>query len=345
MHFFPLLRPLLFRFAPERAHELTLFALSLYPSVLAAKTDSMLATKIAGLNFPSPVGLAAGFDKDARAPRQALALGFGFVEMGTLTPRAQEGNAKPRLFRLSEDRAVINRMGFNNAGQIDAYPRIRQARMAGPGVIGVNIGANKDATDRIADYAHGVARMAGVASYLTINISSPNTPGLRALQDAGALTELLDAARAALPSDPPPLFLKLAPDLEPVDIDAIARVSAGKVDALIISNTTISRPSLRSAHASETGGLSGKPLAELARQRLIDFRKATGGTMPLISAGGIDSAEVAYDRIRQGASLVQIYSAMVYEGPGLANRINKGLVELLKRDGFASVSDAVGADA
>jgi dihydroorotate dehydrogenase len=345
MHFFPLLRPLLFRFAPERAHELTLLALSLYPQLFARKTDPLLASRIAGLNFPSPVGLAAGFDKDARAPRQAISLGFGFVEVGTLTPRPQDGNAKPRLFRLAEDSAVINRMGFNNAGQIDAYSRVRTARMAGPGVIGVNIGANKDATDRIADYAHGVARMAGVASYLTINISSPNTPGLRALQDAGALTELLDAARASLPSDPPPLFLKLAPDLEPAEIDAIAKVSAGKVDALIISNTTISRPSLRSAHAVETGGLSGKPLAEIARQRLIDFRKATGGTIPLISAGGIDSAEAAYDRIRQGASLVQLYSALVYEGPGLANRINKGLAHLLKRDGFASVSDAVGADA
>jgi dihydroorotate dehydrogenase len=342
---FSLIRPILFRFAPESAHELTLTTLSLLPSMFAKQPDGILSSRVAGINFPSPVGLAAGFDKDARVPKQALALGFGFVEVGTLTPRAQQGNPKPRLFRLSQDRAVINRMGFNNGGQVDAYPRIRRARMAGAGIIGVNIGANKDAEDRIADYAHGVARMAGVASYLTINISSPNTPGLRALQDEGALTALLDAARAALPSNPPPLFLKVAPDLEPGDIDAIARVSAGKVDALIVSNTTISRGSLRSAYAAETGGLSGKPLAELARQRLIDFRKATGGTMPLISAGGIDSAEIAYDRIRQGASLIQLYSAMVYEGPGLVRRINNGLVALLERDGFASVADAVGADA
>jgi dihydroorotate dehydrogenase len=342
---FSLLRPILFRVAPETAHELTLTALQLLPAVLRKQGDAILSSRLAGISFPSPVGLAAGFDKDARVPRQALALGFGFVEVGTLTPRAQDGNPKPRLFRLKEDGAVINRMGFNNGGQIDAYPRIRQARMAGAGVIGVNIGANKDAEDRIADYANGVARMAGVASYLTINISSPNTPGLRALQDEGALTALLDAARASLPIDPPPLFLKVAPDLEPADIDAIARVTAGKVDALIISNTTISRGSLRSAHASEAGGLSGKPLAELARQRLIDFRKATGGNMPLISAGGIDSAEAAYDRIRQGASLVQLYSSMVYEGPGLVRRINKGLAKLLRRDGFANVADAIGADA
>jgi dihydroorotate dehydrogenase len=341
---YSLLRPLIFALPAEPAHHVTLSALSLFPSWLEPAADPLLAIRVAGLNFPSPVGLAAGFDKDARVPVQALALGFGFVEVGTLTPLPQEGNPKPRLFRLAQDRAVINRMGFNNGGQIDAYGRMKQAYMKKAGIIGINIGANKDSVDRIADYAAGTARMSAVASYLTINISSPNTPGLRALQDESALTDLIAAVKSALGDNGPPVFLKVAPDLEASDIEAIARLSVGQMDALIVSNTSISRPPLKSGLASEQGGLSGEPIKALAQQRLIDFRKATGGAIPLIGVGGISSAEDAFARIRAGASLVQIYSAMVYEGPGLARRINKGLARLLARDGFSRLSDAIGVD-
>jgi dihydroorotate dehydrogenase len=342
---FSALRPLLFRLDPERAHRLTLAGLRLLPNLIPSVDDDILSMSVAGLNFPNPVGLAAGFDKDGEAPVQALRLGFGSVEVGTLTPRPQRGNDTPRLFRLTPDKAVINRMGFNNHGQVDAYGRMKQAYMARAGVIGVNIGANKDSSDRIADYVSGVSRMGAVASYLTINISSPNTPGLRALQYAGALEALLDAVIEANGDSGPPLFLKVAPDLEPADIDDIARLSIGRVDALIISNTTISRPSLTSPYASEQGGLSGAPLRALAQQRMLDFRRATGGAIPLIGVGGIGSADDAYARIRAGASLIQIYSALVYEGPGLAQRINKGLAKLLRRDGFTRLADAVGVDA
>jgi dihydroorotate dehydrogenase len=346
MNLFRLARPALFLLSPERAHQITLKALKLLPVLSKPPaTENNLSNKVAGLTFPNPVGLAAGFDKDATVPQQALSLGFGFVEVGTLTPKPQDGNPKPRLFRLAEDRAVINRMGFNNGGLIDAYPRLRHARMKRPGIIGVNIGANKESLDRIADYAAGATRMAALASYITINISSPNTPGLRALQDEGALAALIDAVRSAVGSEGPPLFLKLAPDLERADIDGIARLTVGKMDALIVSNTTISRPALLSKHASESGGLSGAPLKDLAQQRLRDFRSATGGEIPLIGVGGIASAEDAYARIRAGASLIQIYSALVYEGPGLARRINKGLAILLERDGFATIAEAVGVDA
>ncbi len=342
---FALFRPLLFMIEPERAHKLTVGALSLLPTWLAPAVDPRLASKVAGLNFPSPVGLAAGFDKDAEVPVQALSLGFGSVEVGTLTPKPQPGNPKPRLFRLAEDRAVINRMGFNNGGQIDAYGRLKRAYMEKAGIIGINIGANKESVDRIADYAAGVARMAAVASYLTINISSPNTPGLRALQDESALTDLIEAILSALGRQGPPIFLKVAPDLINSDIDAISRLAMGKLQGLIVSNTTISRPTLRSKFARESGGLSGVPLRTMAQQRLIDFRKATGGSIALIGVGGIESAEDAYARIRAGASLVQLYSALVYHGPGLVRKINNGLVKLLERDGFATLSDAVGVDA
>ncbi|MCJ8158015.1 quinone-dependent dihydroorotate dehydrogenase [Sphingomonas sp. LaA6.9] len=341
---YSLLRPLVFTLDAERAHRLSIAALKLLPVAAPPAPDPLLSTRFAGITFPNPVGLAAGYDKDGEVPHAMLGLGFGFTELGTLTPLPQAGNPKPRLFRLVEDEAVINRMGFNNGGQEAARERLKRVAHR-PGIVGVNIGANKDSTDRIADYAKGVAAMKEVATYLAINISSPNTPGLRALQDAGALEALLDAVTAARGSDGPPIFLKVAPDLEPADIDDIARIAADKaLDALIVSNTTITRPALASRHAGETGGLSGAPLRDLAQQRLADFRKATGGTIPLIGTGGIATAEDAYARIRAGASLIQIYSAMVYEGPGLARRISKGLKALLRRDGFANVADAVGTD-
>ncbi|EDL49767.1 dihydroorotate dehydrogenase [Erythrobacter sp. SD-21] len=288
--------------------------------------------------------MAAGFDKDAEVPDELLGLGFGFAEVGSITPRPQAGNPKPRLFRLVEDRAVINRMGFNNGGAEIAARRL-VARQGRPGVVGVNIGANKDSEDRIADYATMARVLAPLATYLAVNISSPNTPGLRALQDESALTGLLDAVFEARGEDGPPVFLKVAPDLEPADIDAIARIAAEKkLGALIVSNTTITRPPLRSRYAKEAGGLSGAPLRDLALQRVRDFRTATGGAIPLVGVGGIASAEDAWARIKAGASLVQLYSAMVYKGPGLPRRITRGLEKLMRREGYASIEQAVGSE-
>jgi dihydroorotate dehydrogenase len=342
---FSLLRPLVFSLDAERAHGLTINALRRLPAIKRAKIDPRLVMRVAGLNFPSPVGLAPGFDKNGLVVWQMLNFGFGFAELGTVTPRPQQGNDRPRLFRLVEDKAVINRMGFNNDGADIVADRLRVAAKR-PGIIGVNIGANKDSPDRIADYAEMTQIMAPLARYLTVNISSPNTPGLRALQDKGALTALLDAVIEAKGVEICPIFLKLAPDLEQQDIDDIARISLDKqIDALIISNTTISRPSLKSRHAAESGGLSGAPLKDLAQQRLVDFRAATGGRIPLIGVGGIANAADAYARIRAGASLVQLYSALVYEGPMLAQSINRGLLRLLDRDGFATLAEAVGVDA
>ena len=340
---FDLARPALFALDPERAHRLTVRALASSP-LRTPPAPGALAIEVAGLAFPNPVGMAAGFDKDAEVPDQLLGLGFGFAEVGSITPRPQAGNPKPRLFRLVKDRAVINRMGFNNGGAETARKRLAR-RMDRRGIVGINIGANKDSDDRIADYATMTAIMAPLASYLAVNISSPNTPGLRALQDESALTELLDAVLDARGESGPPVFLKVAPDLEPSDIDAIARIALDKkLGALIVSNTTISRPALRSHHREESGGLSGAPLRELAQQRMRDFRKATGGAIPLVGVGGIASAEDAWARIRAGASLVQTYSAMVYEGPGLPRRIVRGLERLMKRDGFSSIAEAVGTE-
>ena len=346
---YPLLRPALFLIDAERAHGLALAALKLL-DLSASVSEGPLAVEIAGLSFANPLGMAAGFDKDGEVPDTLLGLGFGFAEVGSITPLPQAGNPRPRLFRLREDRAVINRMGFNNGGAQAAATRLA-TRSGRPGVIGINIGANKDSPDRIADYAEMTRIMAPLASYLAVNISSPNTPGLRALQDEGALTALLDAvidARARSIGNGgrlPPIFLKVAPDLEPADIDAIARIAVDKhLGALIVSNTTISRPPLRSALAGETGGLSGAPLRELALQRLRDFRRATGGAIPLVGVGGIATAQDAWERIRAGASLVQLYSAMVYEGPGIARSITRGLEEFMRRDGFACIADAVGSE-
>ena len=344
MALYRLLRPVAFALDPEAAHRLTIRALKAAPGRRPAAPDPMLAIRVAGLDFPNPVGLAAGFDKDAEVFRQMLGLRFGFVEVGTLTPRPQPGNPKPRLFRLAKDKGVINRLGFNNQGQAAALTRLEK-REGRTDIVGINIGANKDSVAgdaAIADYVRGARTMAPVADYLAVNISSPNTPGLRALQDKGALNELLAAVMAAR-GRPTPVFLKVAPDLEPADIDDIVAVSIDRrIDALIVGNTTVSRPSLRSKHAKESGGLSGTPLKSLALQRLKDFRTATQGALPLIAVGGIASGADAYERIRAGASLVQLYTALVYKGPGLAKRINRELKALLQRDGFGSVAEAVG---
>jgi dihydroorotate dehydrogenase len=340
--FYRLTRPLIFALDPERAHRLSIGGLKGFPAGRFAELGP-LATEVAGIRFPNPLGLAAGYDKDAEVPDALLRMGFGFVEVGSIAPLPQVGNPKPRLFRLVEDRAVINRMGFNNGGGEAAARRLTARKRCG--IVGINVGANKDSPDRVADYAKMTALMAPLADYLAVNISSPNTPGLRALQDEGALAELLDAVMAARGEHGPPVFLKVAPDLEPADIDAIARIAVDKgLGALIVGNTTISRPPLRSRHANETGGLSGAPLKPLALQRLRDFRAATGGALPLVGVGGIASAEDAWSRIRAGASLVQLYSALVYEGPGLPRRIVRGLEALMRRDGFASIAEAVGSE-
>lgn len=345
MALYPLVRPFVFALDAERAHRLTVAALKLLPPGEPARRDAVLAMRVAGLDFPNPVGLAAGFDKDGEAFATMLGFGFGFVEIGTLTPQPQTGNPRPRLFRLKEDRAVINRMGFNNEGFAAAAVRLAK-RNRKRGVVGVNIGANRDKAERVADYVAGVEAMAPLADYLTVNVSSPNTPGLRALQERGALDELLASIRAARRADGPPVFLKVAPDLEPGEVDAIARLALDRgVDGLIVANTTVSRPPLRSRHGGEAGGLSGAPLKVLAIERLRDFRRATGGALPLISTGGIENGVDAWDRIRAGASLVQLYSALVYEGPGLAARIAAELRRLVALHGFATLSEAVGGEA
>ena len=342
---YSIIRPAIFMADAEAAHGLSLAALKMLPLGASTKPNPALQQKVFGLDFPNPVGLAPGYDKNAEVASAILRLGFGFTEVGTLTPRPQSGNPRPRLFRLVEDRAVINRMGFNNDGQSAAVERLSRFKRdiyAGP--LGINIGANKDSDDRVADYVAGVKTMIAFADYLTVNISSPNTPGLRALQDKAALDDLLAAVMAAR-TGAMPIFLKVAPDLEPADIDDIVEISLKhKIAALIVSNTTISRPPLQSRHAGESGGLSGAPLRNLAQQRLRDFRKSSGGAIGLIGVGGISSAEDAYARIRAGASLVQVYSALVYEGPGLAKAINRSLISLLKRDGFANIAEAVGID-
>jgi len=330
---------------PEAAHGWAIRGLSWGLGPRGETDDPILAGSLAGVPLPNVVGLAPGFDKDARVFGPMLRAGFGFVECGTVTPRPQAGNPRPRLFRLSEDRAVINRMGFNNQG-LGAFAD-RLARR-GPGVVGANIGANKDAEDRIADYVAGLRRLWGLASYFTINVSSPNTPGLRALQTRGALDELLGRlaeARDQLPAaGGAPIFLKVAPDLDATEIETIAELTAAHgLSGLIVSNTTVTRPSLRSRHAGESGGLSGAPLFELSTRVLRAFAAAAAGRLTLIGVGGIGSGADAYAKIRAGASAVQLYSALVFEGPGLAARIKRDLAERLRADGFRSVAEAVGA--
>ena len=310
----------------------------------------VLASRIWRMDFANPVGLAAGFDKDACVPRAVLGLGFGFAEVGSVTPKPQPGNPKPRLFRLTADRAVINRMGFNNGGHAAMAARMAKFR-AGPGgggIVGVNLGRNKDSTDEVQDYVLGVERLGALASYLVVNVSSPNTPGLRTLQDRGPLTALLTAVKTARDGlqNRPPLLVKIAPDLASADLEDIAAVAADVgIDGIIATNTTISRPdSLRDPQKDETGGLSGAPLKGMAKDVLSDLYQLVGREIPLIGVGGIATGADAYARIRAGATLVQVYSALVYEGPYLAARIANELADLLDRDGFKSVAAAVGVD-
>jgi dihydroorotate dehydrogenase len=334
--------PALFLLDPERAHRLTISALKMAPP-LPPPVPGALATEVAGIRFANPVGLAAGFDKDGEVPDAMLGLGFGFAEVGSITPLPQAGNPQPRLFRLADDRAVINRMGFNNGGAEAA--RARLATRKRRGVLGINVGANKDSPDRIADYLAGIATFAPLADYLTVNISSPNTPGLRDLQAEGELRTLLSAIAAARTAGTPPVFLKVAPDLADGDHERIVRAALDHgIAALIVSNTTVSRPALRSTYAGETGGLSGAPLKDLALAQLRRFRAVAGGELPLIGVGGIASADDAWARIRAGASLVQLYSALVYEGPGIAARIVRGLAKRMKADGFSTIAEAVGSE-
>ncbi|WP_374654273.1 quinone-dependent dihydroorotate dehydrogenase [Dongia sp.] len=349
--FYPLLRPALFCLEAERAHRLAVGLLKSAGGGASATTHPMLAQRLWSLDFPNPVGLAAGFDKNAECYRGALGLGFGFVEIGSVTPRPQAGNPRPRLFRLVPDRAIINRMGFNNDGMEAVAARLA-ARDRAAGIVGVNLGKNKETADAAADYALGIAKLGPLADYLVINVSSPNTPGLRALQGKAPLADLIRRARAArdAPHDTlgtrPPLLLKIAPDLTGEDRRDIAMVALDEgLDGLIVSNTTIARPPLvRADLASEAGGLSGAPLMAPSTALLGEMYRLTEGRLPLIGVGGIAGPEDAYAKIRAGASLVQVYSAMVYEGPGLARRIVAGLPALLRAGGFAHVGDAVGAD-
>lgn len=335
---------------PETAHHGALLGLrmGLGPRARADKYPR-LRTTLAGLDLPNPIGMAAGFDKNAQAPDALIAAGFGFVECGTVTPLPQPGNPKPRLFRLSEDRAVINRLGFNNEG-LEPFANRLAARAARKGIVGANVGANKDSTDRAADYMRGMGQVWKHAAYVTANISSPNTPGLRGLQERDALEDLLgrmSEARALLEAahGARPLFLKVAPDLDEAAVRDIAELAlAYKLDALIVSNTTLQRPpQLTSDNREETGGLSGQPLFHISTQVLRLFAQALEGRLPLIGVGGIENGLTALAKIKAGASAVQLYSALVFQGPSLAARIADELDGLLAAEGFDHVADAVGA--
>lgn len=351
-------RPLLFLLDPEMAHHTTLRALRLgLVGGSSEPGDPVLATRVWDLAFGNPVGLAAGFDKDAEVIDAMLGLGFGFVEAGTVTPLPQPGNPKPRLFRLVEDEAVINRFGFNSKGLRAFVERLEERRHrirdgGAPGIVGANVGKNRDAADAAGDYAAGIEAVCGLADYLVCNLSSPNTPGLRGLQAKSQLEELitrvLDARRRAAPNAKraPPLLAKVGPDLSEHELRDVAEVAlATGIDGLIVGNTTVARPpGLRSRYAHEAGGLSGLPLMAKATACLADMYRFTGGKLPIIGCGGVASGADAYARIRAGASLVQLYSALVFHGPGLIARIKRELAQRLRADGFKTVADAVGAD-
>ena len=341
-----LARPLIFRIDAEAAHGLSLKALATgLPAAPRVRASERLSVNAAGLRFRNPLGIAAGYDKNGEVPDALLQLGFGFAEVGTVTPLAQAGNPRPRVFRLVEDQAVINRLGFNNEGH--SVLEARLARRAGrAGIVGVNIGANKDSADRIADYVLGVERFARMASYLTVNISSPNTPGLRSLQSRESLRELL--ARIVVARDaaargearPTPVFLKIAPDLLAEELAEIAEeVLAAGIEGIIVSNTTLARDGLASRLAGEAGGMSGRPLFARSTAVLARMRRLVGPGLTLIGAGGVDSAERALEKVRAGADLVQLYSAMVYGGPGLPGEIVRGLDRLVAEAGVAHISE------
>ena len=353
------LRPFIFALAPEAAHRLTLLALRLgpaFPAVLPASVRAVLRTRVWGRDFVNPLGLAAGFDKDAEVADSLLRSGFGFVEVGSVTPRPQSGNPKPRVFRLPEDRALINRLGFNSAGLARVEANLRRRRAAAPegGVIGVNLGRNKDSTDAGADYLAGLRALAPLADYLVINVSSPNTPGLRALQGRDQLAALLAPLRAALDEAgpqtatgrPPPLLLKIAPDLTTEDRADIAEVALARgLDGLIVSNTTIARPLLKDTkQAQEMGGLSGAPLFEKATIALAKTRKFAGKDLPLFVVGGVDTPEKAASKIMAGANQVQLYSGMVYEGQTLVKKIITHLSDLVTRYGVSTLQELVGRE-
>jgi len=346
-----LARPLLHAFDPEDAHRLAIRMLKFAPLPRPASDDKRLATRAFGLNFSNPIGLAAGFDKHAEVPDALLRLGFGLVEVGTVTPLPQAGNTRPRLFRLDADRAVINRLGFNSEGA-DAVLKRLAARAGSGGIVGINIGANRDAADRVVDYVNLIERFAPVASYVTVNISSPNTPGLRNMQQAAVLDDLLarvvDAReRVARSAGPTPVLLKIAPDLSLSDLDDVVGIARSRrVDGMIVGNTTVMRPaSLRDAEAKESGGLSGRPLFALATRMLAETYVRVEGVFPLIGAGGIDSGKTALAKIRAGATLIQIYSGLVFRGLGLLTEIKRALLTALERDRQDSLKDYVGTDA
>ncbi|GJE38747.1 quinone-dependent dihydroorotate dehydrogenase [Methylobacterium persicinum] len=346
---FPLVRPLLHRLDAERAHDLTIRALAMLPRPSPAADDPCLAVEVLGRRFPNPVGLAAGFDKGARAADALLGLGFGFVEVGGVVPRPQPGNPKPRVFRLPGDRAVINRFGLNSEGLAVVVERLRD-RSGRPGIVGVNIGANKESTDRLADYVACTAALVPYVSFVTVNVSSPNTPGLRDLQGEAFLDELLARVVAARDEggSRAAILLKIAPDMALDALDAICETARRRgVEALVVSNTTVDRPAnLRETTlARETGGLSGRPLFAPATRMLAQTWLRVGDAIPLVGVGGVDSAEAAWTKIRAGASLVQLYSALVYEGPGLVGRIKRGLAERVRAEGGAGIGAFIGHDA
>lgn len=346
---FELARPLLTALDPEQAHALTLRALEagIHPRP-AAPDQAGLTVTVWGLAFPNPLGVAAGFDKDARVPDALLGMGFGHAEVGTVTPRAQEGNPRPRVFRLVRDRALINHLGFNNAGHAAVLARL--ARRTRAGIVGVNVGANRDAADRVEDYVAGVRAFYDVASYFTVNVSSPNTPGLRDLQAPAALDDLLDrvlGAREALMAagrSRRPVVVKLAPDIPEADLEPVVRVLAARgVDGIAVSNTTLAREGLSDpALATEAGGLSGRPLFHRSTVLLARVHRLTGGRIPLIGIGGIDSGATAIAKIEAGATLLQLYTGLVYEGPGLLARIKRDLVGYLAREKLARIGEATG---
>ena len=347
-----LARPLLRALDPEDAHGLAIKALKFAPRRRPPADDSRLAVRAFGLNFPNPVGVAAGFDKHAEVPDALLGLGFGFVEIGTVTPLPQAGNPRPRVFRLDADQAVINRLGFNSEGEAAVLARLA-ARAAAGGIVGVNVGANKDSSDRAADYVRLIEAVSPVASYVTLNISSPNTPGLRELQRASALDDLL--ARivetrdlVATRAGPTPVLLKIAPDLSLSDLDDIVGVARARgIDGMIVCNTTVKRPAtLRDrARRKQAGGLSGRPLYPLATRMLAETYVRVEGAFPLIGVGGIDSGKAALGKIRAGADLVQLYSALVYRGLGLVAEIKAELLAALDRGEADRLADLVGVDA